>query len=123
MPFSVYNNALFCRLDAKKLLRSYRRPVPQNARDIGIWKDIMGTLTQLAVVTNAFIIAVTSDFIPRTVYQWSYSPDGSLAGYVNFTLSTFNTSELDLGKAGAEAKHNWPLDGVCRYQANQLAML
>ena len=82
----------------------------------------MGTLTQLAVVTNAFIIAVTSDFIPRTVYQWSYSPDGSLAGYVNFTLSTFNTSELDLGKAGAEAKHNWPLDGVCRYQANLLTM-
>lgn len=53
------------------------------------------TLIDLAVPSQAFIIALTSDFIPRLVYTMAYSPDGSLKGYVNQTLAVFNTSDFD----------------------------
>ena len=43
---------------------------------------------------QGFIIAFTSDFIPRLVYRIHYSPDGSLSGYTNFRLSAFATSDL-----------------------------
>merc|ERR1712096_214550 len=46
-------------------------------------------------ITNAFIIALTSEFIPKTVYRGFYSTDGSLTGYVNFTLSYMDPQHLD----------------------------
>jgi len=78
--FALINNVLEIRLDAKKLLTRYRRPIPQNVKDIGIWYEIMQSLTRIAVITNAFIIAITSDFIPQLVYKYSYSPYGSMQG-------------------------------------------
>ena len=38
-------------------------------------------------IFQAFIIALTSDFIPRLVYLFKYSNDNSMKGYVNFTLA------------------------------------
>ena len=46
---------------------------------------------------QAFVIAVTSDFIPRLVYQYAYSHNGTLHGFVNHTLSFFNISQLKEG--------------------------
>ena len=100
------------RLDAKKLLVRYRRPIPQNARDIGIWLDIMSTLTRVAVITNAFIIAITSDFIPGLVYSTMYSDTGDLRGYVNFTLSYLDTGDLDRGRVTTNTTGQ---PQVCRY--------
>ena len=92
----------------------YRRPTPQNVRNIGIWLDIMETLTRIAVITNAFIIAVTSDFIPQLVFKYSYSnPSGSLQGYVNFTLSYFDTKDLDTGNLSYT--QNTSLPEICRW--------
>ena len=105
------------RLDAKKLLVRYRRTIPQNVRDIGIWFDIMQTLTRIAVITNAFIIAVTSDFIPQLVYKYSYS-EGSLQGYVNFTLSYFDTKDLDTGSK--PYTQNTSLPEMCRYEISPI---
>lgn len=48
-------------------------------------------------VPQAFVIAITSDFIPRLVYQYSYSHNGTLHGFVNHTLSFFNVSQLKEG--------------------------
>lgn len=48
-------------------------------------------------VPQAFVIAVTSDFIPRLVYQYAYSHNGTLHGFVNHTLSFFNVSQLKEG--------------------------
>lgn len=50
-----------------------------------------------ASVLQAFVIAVTSDFIPRLVYQYAYSHNGTLHGFVNHTLSFFNVSQLKEG--------------------------
>ncbi|XP_077273449.1 anoctamin-4 isoform X3 [Temnothorax americanus] len=42
---------------------------------------------------QAFVIAYTSDFIPRSVYTFVYSPTGDLVGYIDSSLSEFNTSD------------------------------
>ena len=56
-----------CRSDGKKLLVHFRRPVPRDVRDIGRWTTILSSITVIAVYANAFLIALTSDFIPRLV--------------------------------------------------------
>merc|ERR1739844_581484 len=76
--FALLNNVLELRLDAKKLIVLHRRPVAFRVRDIGVWLHIMESLGRIAVVTNAFIIAFTSEFIPKLVYQYKYSPDHTL---------------------------------------------
>ncbi|CAH0712913.1 unnamed protein product, partial [Brenthis ino] len=44
-------------------------------------------LTMIMILTRAFVIAYTSDFIPRMVYKYVYSPDNTLAGYIDHSLS------------------------------------
>lgn len=50
---------------------------------------------------QAMIIAFTSDMIPRLVYYWSFSvfpygehADHTMEGYINTSLSVFNTSDF-----------------------------
>ncbi|XP_076831997.1 anoctamin-7 [Brachyhypopomus gauderio] len=83
--FALINNWVEVRLDAQKFVREYRRPVAERAQDIGIWFTILQVITYLAVVSNAFLIAFTSDFLPRLYYR--YTTEGSLRGYIDFTLS------------------------------------
>uniref|UniRef100_A0A674AUV5 Anoctamin n=1 Tax=Salmo trutta TaxID=8032 RepID=A0A674AUV5_SALTR len=84
--FALINNWVEVRLDAQKFVCQYRRPVAERAQDIGIWLDILQVITYFAVISNAFLIAFTSDFLPRLYYR--YNNDGNLQGYVNFTLGT-----------------------------------
>ncbi|XP_053362770.1 anoctamin-7 [Clarias gariepinus] len=83
--FALVNNWVEVRLDAQKFVCEYRRPVAQRAQDIGIWFAILEVITYLAVISNAFLIAFTSDFLPRLYYR--YTTEGTLKGYINFTLS------------------------------------
>ncbi|ELW47262.1 Anoctamin-3 [Tupaia chinensis] len=74
----------------------------------GIWLGILEGIGILAVITNAFVIAITSDYIPLFVYEYKYGPcanhvkanENCLKGYVNNNLSFFNLSELGMGKSG-----------------------
>uniref|UniRef100_A0A336LP51 Anoctamin n=1 Tax=Culicoides sonorensis TaxID=179676 RepID=A0A336LP51_CULSO len=93
--FALLNNIFETRLDAKKLLTYYKRPVSQRVKDIGIWYRILDSIGKLSVITNGFIIAFTSDFIPRLIYRILESPDNSLNGYLNFTLASFNVRDLE----------------------------
>ncbi|KAG7471024.1 hypothetical protein MATL_G00120030 [Megalops atlanticus] len=88
--FALLNNWVEIRLDAQKFVCQYRRPVAERAQDIGIWFNILQVITHLAVISNAFLIAFTSDFLPRLYYR--YTTEGSLKGYVNFTLSVAPSS-------------------------------
>ncbi|XP_041487790.1 anoctamin-7-like [Microtus oregoni] len=101
--FALLNNWVEIRLDARKFVCEYRRPVAERAQDIGIWFHILAGLTHLAVISNAFLLAFSSDFLPRAYYRWTRAPD--LRGFLNFTLarapSTFT------------AAHN----RTCRYRA------
>ncbi|XP_026323434.1 anoctamin-1-like isoform X3 [Hyposmocoma kahamanoa] len=89
--FALINNVLEMRLDAKKFLRCYRRPVPQRVSDIGVWYRILDSIGKLSIITNGFIIAFTSEFIPRLVYWYEY---GHMNQYVNHTLVDFDVNLL-----------------------------
>lgn len=92
--FALVNNAFEVRLDARKLVTSYRRPVGQRVPDIGIWYPILNSISRFAVLTNAIIIAFTSNTIPRLIYRISESPDGGLQGFVNNSLSYFDVVDF-----------------------------
>jgi anoctamin-1 len=111
--FALLNNIFETRFDAKKLLLYYRRPIFARVRNIGIWYRILDCISKLSVITNAFIIAFTSDFIPRLVYIFYYSETGNLEGYVDWTLARFDTTELKDGTAPLKTAFNVT---ECRYQ-------
>lgn len=92
--FALLNNVLEIRLDARKLVCSYRRPVGVRVPNIGIWYRILDSIGKLAVLTNGIIIAFTSDMIPRIVYRFTMSDDFTLHGFVNYSLSYFNTTDF-----------------------------
>ncbi|ELK15991.1 Anoctamin-3 [Pteropus alecto] len=74
---ALLNNIIEIRLDAYKFVTQWRRPLPARATDIGIWYGILEGIGILAVITNAFVIAITSDYIPRFVYEYKYGPCAS----------------------------------------------
>ncbi|XP_068578529.1 anoctamin-3 isoform X4 [Cebidichthys violaceus] len=100
---ALLNNIIEIRLDAYKFVTQWRRPMPARATDIGIWHGILEGIGVLAVITNAFVIAITSDYIPRFVYAFKYGPcvdkgrhheDECLRGYMNSSLSVFDMREI-----------------------------
>ncbi|XP_028666516.1 anoctamin-6 [Erpetoichthys calabaricus] len=130
---ALLNNLFEIRVDAWKLTTQYRRVVPEKAQDIGAWQPILQGIAILAVVTNAMIIAFTSDMIPRLVYYWSlsvepytdqYSPtnpdnmNNTMKGYINSTLSVFNISDFsDRSKPNKLPMwFNNETDTTCRYR-------
>uniref|UniRef100_A0A667Z2I4 Anoctamin n=1 Tax=Myripristis murdjan TaxID=586833 RepID=A0A667Z2I4_9TELE len=114
--FALLNNIIEIRLDAKKFVAELRRPVAARAKDIGIWYNLLRGVAKVAVIINAFVISFTSDFIPRLVYQYMYSPDGSMYGFVNHTLSYFNVSHFQDGKVPRDPLHlGYPVE-ICRYK-------
>ncbi|XP_072574189.1 anoctamin-1 isoform X5 [Paramormyrops kingsleyae] len=114
--FALLNNIIEIRLDAKKFVAELRRPIAARAKDIGIWYNILRGIGKVAVIVNAFVISFTSDFIPRLVYQYMYSPDGSMHGFVNHTLSYFNVSDFEEGKDPLEPMHLGYRVEICRYK-------
>ena len=74
------------------------------------------TPLQIAVLVNGFVLAFTSDFIPRVVYRHQISPDGSLNGYVNWTLSYFNVKDFKPQEWPDDPKRNVKEESrTCRY--------
>lgn len=113
--FALLNNIVEIRLDAYKYTSQLRRPLAQRVPNIGAWQVILKGVSVFAVICNAFLIAYTSDFIPRLLYRMVYSEDNSLRGFVNFTMSVFNTDDF----TDDTRPENGTLDGVvvkqCRY--------
>ncbi|XP_068016999.1 anoctamin-2 isoform X2 [Melanerpes formicivorus] len=101
--FALLNNIIEVRLDAKKFVTELRRPDTVREKDIGIWYNILSGIGKLSVIINAFVIAITSDFIPRLMYQYAYSQNGTMHGFINHTLSYFNVSHL---KAGTQPENS-----------------
>uniref|UniRef100_A0A4W3JHL0 Anoctamin n=1 Tax=Callorhinchus milii TaxID=7868 RepID=A0A4W3JHL0_CALMI len=114
--FALLNNVIEIRLDAKKFTTELRRPNAAKAKDIGIWYNILRGIGKLAVIINAFVISFTSDFIPRLVFMYLYSPDGTLHGFTNNTLSYFNVSHFEAGSEPREAMALGYKVEICRYK-------
>lgn len=92
--FAFINNLLELRWDATMIMRDYRRPVAAPTNSIGVWRFIMNAVVQISVMTNACMLAFTSDYVPRFVYKHYHSKDGTLRGYVGSILQEFAVSEL-----------------------------
>ncbi|XP_022056633.1 anoctamin-5-like isoform X2 [Acanthochromis polyacanthus] len=112
---ALFNNILEIRVDAWKFTTQFKRPMASKARNIGAWQEILNAVAILSVVTNAFIMAFTSDMIPRMVYLYAYSKESSMRGYVNNSLSIYNISQIP--------ERNMPEDNwfdnatsTCRYR-------
>lgn len=83
-------------------------------------------LPDVLVSQQAMIIAFTSDMIPRLVYYWSFSvyPYGensinTMEGYINSTLSIFNTNDF--------SNHSRPMGNIshistCRYKDRHICV-
>ncbi|XP_061422730.1 anoctamin-4 [Lethenteron reissneri] len=122
---ALLNNIIEIRLDAYKFVTQWRRSLACRAKDIGVWYGILEGIGVVSVITNAFVIAVTSDFIPRLVYFYQYGPCARmteserdcLEGYVNSSLSVFNVSDFEpTGNplSSRSDKKDGPL--ICRYR-------
>ncbi|KAL2092956.1 hypothetical protein ACEWY4_010268 [Coilia grayii] len=113
--FALLNNVIEIRLDAAKFITEVRRPDAVRAKEIGIWYNILNGISKFAVITNAFVISFTSEFIPRMVYQYIYSETGTMHGYTDYTLSYFNTSNFKPGTAPNATQYDKDLR-ICRYK-------
>uniref|UniRef100_A0A3B4XAG1 Anoctamin n=1 Tax=Seriola lalandi dorsalis TaxID=1841481 RepID=A0A3B4XAG1_SERLL len=117
---ALVNNLFEIRVDAWKITTQFRRVMPEKAQHIGAWQPILQGVAILAVATNAMIIAFTSDMIPRLVYYWSFSvypygdhSNNTMEGYIDSSLSIFNTS--DFSKSSVPATESG-LITTCRYR-------
>ncbi|ESO89426.1 hypothetical protein LOTGIDRAFT_234280 [Lottia gigantea] len=59
---ALCTNLVDLRVDAKRMLWWYRRPIAFIAQDIGKWYDILYFVNIIGVITNAFLIAFTSSW-------------------------------------------------------------
>ncbi|CAL1535294.1 unnamed protein product [Lymnaea stagnalis] len=112
--FALINNIVEIRVDASKFTTHLRRPLAEKTANIGIWYSVLYGISRIAIISNAFIIALTSEFIPRLVYTARYSEDGTLKGYVNFTMASFNTS--DFAEIDKPKDTHLGVVEVCRYK-------
>ncbi|KAM9376072.1 anoctamin-1 [Pholidichthys leucotaenia] len=112
--FALLNNVIEIRLDAAKFVTEIRRPDARRCKDIGVWFNILCGISKFSVITNAFVISFTSEFVPRMVYQFMYSVNGTMSGYTEHSLSYFNVSNFPPGTAPTTAL----ITGVsmCRYK-------
>jgi hypothetical protein len=60
--FALINNIFELRLDARKFLTYFKRPVPKRVKDIGIWLQVMNVLSRMAIITTAFISKFYKNF-------------------------------------------------------------
>ncbi|XP_054476398.1 anoctamin-5 isoform X1 [Anoplopoma fimbria] len=118
---ALINNIIEVRVDAWKLTTQFRRPVAAKAHSIGAWQEILNGMAVLSVVTNAFIVAFTSDMLPRLVYMYAYQPDGemNMKGYINNSLSVFNISAFRVDNKPDDGESPSWFNGsitTCRYR-------
>ncbi|NWI09287.1 ANO5 protein, partial [Crypturellus soui] len=112
---ALMNNILEIRVDSWKLTTQYRRPVAAKAHSIGVWQEILNGMAILSVVTNAFIVAFTSDMIPRLVYYYAYSTNDAspMSGYINNSLSVFQIADFPTRNKPKMNPDNFV---ICRYR-------
>jgi anoctamin-1 len=110
------------RVDAKKFLLFFKRSVPKRVSDIGIWNNIVQFLGWLkrhlllnkintllsiifrifpgkfSVVISAFIIAFSSNFIPKMFYQ--FHGELSEGSYLEFMFTKVNVTDHQVNFIG-----------------------
>lgn len=124
--FALLTSVIRIRVDAINFVSQFRRPDVAHFKTIGAWYRILEWVTKISVLVNAFVLAFTSEFIPKLLYRLKYAPDhdspggGTLAGYINNSLSTIHTVDIFRYEPGTEPENpydNLPYNNsVCRYK-------
>uniref|UniRef100_UPI00358E7F15 anoctamin-7-like n=2 Tax=Myxine glutinosa TaxID=7769 RepID=UPI00358E7F15 len=81
----LMNNWIEIRLDAKKFLLYYQRPIPERVKDNGIFLTILTWIVHIAVLFHALLIAFSSDFLPRLMYY--FTATATDPSYLEFILA------------------------------------
>eukprot|EP00038_Savillea_parva_P006806 m.165984 g.165984 ORF g.165984 m.165984 type:complete len:1214 (-) comp12632_c0_seq1:303-3944(-) len=81
---ALVNNIFEVRVDAKKQLNVFQRATPRFSTNINVWRVIFRMLSFAGVLMTGLVMAITSDFIPKLVYQ--NENHGSLDGFINSTM-------------------------------------
>lgn len=116
--FSLLNSIVEIRVDAINFVSQFRRPDTVIAEDIGAWTKIMTVLTRVSVLVNAFILAFTSEFIPKLVYR--NRGDGSLKGYLEDSLASINITHLKGPPEHPNQNVNTTGISFCRYERDAI---
>ena len=109
--FALINSIIEIRLDAIKFLCHFRRPDVARVEDIGAWYSILEAVTRISILVNAFVLAFTSEFIPKLLYKVMYASDhlspggGTLKGYVNSSLSVIDLKTLYTWEDGTQPEN------------------
>ncbi|CDS38149.1 protein of unknown function DUF590 [Echinococcus multilocularis] len=83
---------------AIKITRHMQRLSPKPARSIGMWIWLLLGINSFAIFINACLIAFSSEFVNKIVYQFYYSPNGSMMGYTNFSLSYMDVNQFEISE-------------------------
>ena len=98
--FALFTSTIQIRVDAINFVSQFRRPCSTRTRDIGAWLRILEIVTKMSILVNAFVLAFTSEFIPKLVYRLKFAPDrnepggGTLKGYLDNSLASINVSYI-----------------------------
>ena len=119
--FALVFSIVQIRVDAINFVSQFRRPDSTRAQDIGAWLRILEIVTKVSVLVNAFVLAFTSEFIPKFLYRIKYALDhdslgiGTLTGYIDNSLASINISYIFQQEPGTEPKNIQDnLNKVCR---------
>ncbi|CAG9856607.1 unnamed protein product [Phyllotreta striolata] len=80
------------RTDSSKLIKNYRRPIPQKVTGLGAWFRILHLVTFLGVATNAFVIAFTTNMVDLHFFKAYYRD----SHFINTTLSAFAIEDFPI---------------------------
>jgi hypothetical protein len=99
--FALFEALIEIRTDAAKLLYLYQRPHPNSVGNIGAWEYFMSVINAMAILTNAGLIAVSSDMA-----------DGKPAGtkaeyfvYITLGMTLLNTLTVYLAERNSDWVH------------------
>ena len=102
--FALLNCVAELRVDAINFVSQFRRPDVAHTEDIGAWYRILEALTKISVLVNAFVLAFTSEFVPKLLYKSKYAkyygvPD-TLTGYLNNSLAYMSIEYINQTEPG-----------------------
>ncbi|GLV44036.1 uncharacterized protein CBL_12668 [Carabus blaptoides fortunei] len=84
---ALIKNIVEIRIDSSKMIKYYRRPLAKYSSSIGVWFDTLKAMTNIAVISNALFITMTSNFIPGLIYNFAQTE--VTTGFIDFTLSKY----------------------------------
>jgi len=102
--FSLIAHFVRLRMAAKRMLVDMRRPRPVRTKGVGIWVSAIHSIAIVALFTNAFAIAMSTNFCDKLIWNMEYEHHGKHAGYHERSFQYFRISRYAITDFAPEAK-------------------